>query len=181
MRYVKVERSAIATVDKSRRNILIGGAALVAGASLSMAATGADTTPEGAATSSNPSNGMDIRNTDTAVVFIDPQNDVLSEKGTSWEAVGASVTENHTVENMERIFKAAKAKGYDVFISPHYFYPTDNGWKFDGPLEADEFRHHTFARSGPLNSEGLCKLGGGLARSLQAVYRRRQDRHRQPA
>jgi hypothetical protein len=24
---------------------------------------------------------MDIRNTDTAVVFIDPQNDVLSEKG----------------------------------------------------------------------------------------------------
>lgn len=159
MKYVKVERSAIATADKSRRDILIGGAALVAGASLSMAASGADTAPEGAATSSNPSNGMDIRNTDTAVVFIDPQNDVLSEKGTSWEAVGASVTENHTVENMERIFKAAKAKGYDVFISPHYFYPTDNGWKFAGPLEADEFRHHTFARSGPLTLKGFANSG----------------------
>ena len=44
---------------------------------------------------------MDIRNTDTAVVFIDPQNDVPSEHGANWGAVGASVTENRTVENME--------------------------------------------------------------------------------
>jgi nicotinamidase-related amidase len=52
---------------------------------------------------------------------------------------------------MERIFKAAKANGYEVFISPHYFYPTDSGWKFNGPLETDEFRTHSFARSGPLD------------------------------
>jgi nicotinamidase-related amidase len=57
---------------------------------------------------------MNIQRTDTGVVFIDPQNDVLSEKGSSWGAVGASVTENHTVENMERIFKAAKANEYEV-------------------------------------------------------------------
>jgi nicotinamidase-related amidase len=75
---------------------------------------------------------MNIQKTDTAVAFIDPQNDVLSEKGTSWGAVGPSVIENHTVENMERIFKAAKANEYGVFISPHYFYPTDSGWKFNG-------------------------------------------------
>jgi hypothetical protein len=30
---------------------------------------------------------------------------------------------------MERIFKVAKANGYDVFISPSFFYPTDTGWK----------------------------------------------------
>jgi hypothetical protein len=30
---------------------------------------------------------------------------------------------------MERIFKAAKALGFEVFISPHYFYPTYKGWK----------------------------------------------------
>jgi hypothetical protein len=46
---------------------------------------------------------MDMQRTDTAVVFIVPQNDVLSEKGANWGAVGASVTENRTVENMERI------------------------------------------------------------------------------
>jgi nicotinamidase-related amidase len=102
---------------------------------------------------------MEISKIDTAVVFIDPQNDVLSEKGANWGAVGASVTNNHTVENMEQLFKAAKAKGYEVFISPHYFYPTDHGWKMNGPLEAEEFRTHTFARTGPLNLEGFANSG----------------------
>ena len=102
---------------------------------------------------------MNIQKTDTAVVFIDPQNDVLSEKGSSWGAVGASVTENHTVENMERIFKAAKANAYEVFISPHYFYPSDSGWKINGPLETEEFRTHTFARRGPLTLEGFANSG----------------------
>jgi nicotinamidase-related amidase len=102
---------------------------------------------------------MNIEKTDTAVVFIDPQNDVLSEKGANWTAVGASVTENSTVENMERIFQVAKANGYKVFISPHYFYPTDSGWKFNGPLETEEFRTHSFARRGPLTLEGFASSG----------------------
>src|SRR5262249_8385045 len=71
----------------------------------------------------------------------------------------ASVTENGTVENMARIFEAAKANGYEVLISPHYFYPTDSGWKMNGPLEADEFRTHTFARTGPLNLAGFPNSG----------------------
>jgi nicotinamidase-related amidase len=102
---------------------------------------------------------MNIQTSDTGVVFIDPQNDVLSEKGANWGAVGASVTENRTVENMERIFKAAKANGYEVFISPHYFYPTDSGWRFNGPLEADEFKTHSFARTGSLNLTGFANSG----------------------
>jgi nicotinamidase-related amidase len=102
---------------------------------------------------------MEIDKSDTAVVFIDPQNDVLSEKGASWAAVGPSVTENKTVENMERIFVAAQDKGYLVFISPHYFYPTDDTWQINGPLEADEFRTRTFARSGPLNLTGFENSG----------------------
>jgi nicotinamidase-related amidase len=102
---------------------------------------------------------MEIDKSDTGVVFIDPQNDVLSEKGASWAAVGPSVTENKTVENMERIFVAAQDKGYLVFISPHYFYPTDDTWRINGPLEADEFRTRTFARSGPLNLTGFENSG----------------------
>ena len=42
---------------------------------------------------------MEIQQSDTGIVFIDPQNDVLSETGTSWAEVGASVTENGTIEN----------------------------------------------------------------------------------
>ena len=102
---------------------------------------------------------MDISKNDTAIVFIDPQNDVLSETGVNWGAVGASVTENRTVENMERIFKAAKAGGFEVFISPHYFYPTDSGWKLNGPLEAEELENHSFARRGPLTLSGFASSG----------------------
>jgi nicotinamidase-related amidase len=108
---------------------------------------------------SNSEETMDINKNDTAVVFIDPQNEVLSEKGLAWGAVGESVTENKTVENMERIFKAAKENGFEVFISPHYFFPTDRGWKFNGPLETDEAETKMFARSGRLSLEGFSGSG----------------------
>ena len=102
---------------------------------------------------------MKFQKSDSAVVFIDPQNDVLSEKGANWLAVGASVTENGTVENMARIFEAAKVNGYEVFISPHYFYPTDSNWKMNGPLEADEVKTRSFARAGALNLAGFANSG----------------------
>jgi nicotinamidase-related amidase len=102
---------------------------------------------------------MNFSNSDTAVVFIDPQNDVLSEHGVNWGAVGASVTENHTVDNMERIFKAAKDKRYEVFISPHYFYPTDYTWKMNGPLEQGEAENRSFARKGVLDLSGFTGSG----------------------
>ena len=51
---------------------------------------------------------MNIDKSDTAVVFIDPQNEVLSEKGLAWPSVHESLREIGTIANMERIFKAAK-------------------------------------------------------------------------
>ncbi|MFZ1207472.1 MAG: cysteine hydrolase, partial [Pseudolabrys sp.] len=98
---------------------------------------------------------MNIHKSDTAVVFIDPQNEVLSEKGAPWPLLKESLAENNTIENMERIFRAAKAHGFEVFISPHYFYPTDNGWMFNGPLETEEIKSRLFARKGVLNLDGL--------------------------
>jgi nicotinamidase-related amidase len=98
---------------------------------------------------------MNIDKSDTAVVFIDPQNDVLSETGLAWPLVHESLQENNTIANMERIFKAAKTLGFEVFISPHYFYPTDKGWKFNGPLETDEAVNGYFARKGILNLDDL--------------------------
>src|SRR5262249_39926936 len=78
---------------------------------------------------------MKFDKNDTAVVMIDPQNEVLSETGLGWPLLRESLHENNAVENMERIFKAAKEFGFEIFISPHYFYPTDKGWKFNGALE----------------------------------------------
>src|SRR6516162_2156657 len=102
---------------------------------------------------------MEMNKCDAAVVFIDPQNDVLSDKGLSCALVGDSVSENNTVENIERIFKTAKDKGFEVFISPHYFFPTDRGWEFNGPLEADEASNKMFARSARLSLEGFSGSG----------------------
>jgi len=56
---------------------------------------------------------------------------------------------------MDRIFRAAKEFGFEVFVSPHYFYPNDKGWKFNGPLETDEGASGMFSRKGVLNLDGL--------------------------
>ena len=66
---------------------------------------------------------MNIGKNDTALVLTDPQNDVLSESGVAWPFVGAGLRENRTVENIERLLRAAKDNGYGVFVSPHYCYP----------------------------------------------------------
>ncbi len=67
---------------------------------------------------------MQVNSSDTALVITDPQNDFLSPDGATWEMVGESVTENKTVEHIEALFKATKANGIPVFVSPHYYYPT---------------------------------------------------------
>lgn len=95
----------------------------------------------------------------TAVVVIDPQNDVLSPTGKNWEVLRDSVTENRTVEHLVTLLTAAHDGGYGVFVSPHYFYPTDHRWLFNGPLETDELRTDTFARRGPLTLDGFTGSG----------------------
>jgi nicotinamidase-related amidase len=96
---------------------------------------------------------------DTALVVIDPQNDVLSEAGVSWELVGASVTENNTVENLDRLFRAAKDRDYGVFISPHYLYPHDQAWRFGGAVEQSMLAEKEFFRPDPLGVDGFAGSG----------------------
>ena len=102
---------------------------------------------------------MNINKNNTAVLITDPQNDFLSQEGVTWQLVGDSVTENNAVENIERIFKAAKSNGFEVFISPHYYYPTDHRWKFSGTAEALMHEINMFERSGPLSLDGFSGSG----------------------
>jgi nicotinamidase-related amidase len=91
----------------------------------------------------------------TALVITDPQNDFLSPEGVTWGVVGESVTENNTVENIATLFKTAKENDIPVFVSPHYYYPTDKGWKFEGALEVLMHNIGMFDRKGPLSLEGF--------------------------
>lgn len=101
---------------------------------------------------------MNINARDTAFVVTDPQNDVLSEKGSAWGLVGKSIQQNNTVEHLDQLFRAAKAHGYDVFISPHYYYPTERGW-LGGAVETMMHQTNMFGRAGPLTLEGFSGSG----------------------
>jgi nicotinamidase-related amidase len=107
------------------------------------------------ATAQLPNPGMAIEKGKTALVVTDPQNDFLSPDGVTWGVVGKSVTENNTVENIEALFKLAKKKDIPVFISPHYYYPTDHGWKFEGALEALMHKIGMFDRKGALDLDAF--------------------------
>ena len=98
---------------------------------------------------------MDLNKSETALVVIDPQNDVLSEKGVSWPLVGDSVKEIGTVENLERLFRAAKEKGFGVFISPHYLYPHDQAWRYGGAVEKMMLDGKEFWRPDPVDLKGF--------------------------
>jgi nicotinamidase-related amidase len=102
-----------------------------------------------------PDPGMEIDPERTAVLITDPQNDFLSPHGVAWGVVGESVTKNNTVANIESLFKAAKANNMPVFVSPHYYYPTDHGWKFEGALEKLMHTIGMFDRKGALTTEGF--------------------------
>ena len=65
------------------------------------------------------------------------------------------MTDNNTVENIETLLQAAKANDIPVFISPHYYYPTDHGWKFEGALETLMHNIGMFDRNGALTAEGF--------------------------
>jgi nicotinamidase-related amidase len=95
----------------------------------------------------------------TALVITDPQIDFLSPDGVTWGVVGESVTEHNTVENIGRLFTAAKGAGLTVAVSPHYYYPTDKGWKFEGALEKLMHAIGMFDRKSPYNGEGFENSG----------------------
>jgi nicotinamidase-related amidase len=140
----------------TRRGILTAGIAAGTAAVLGEGQSQAQRTPKKRAL---PRSTMVLDRKDTALVVIDPQNDVLSEKGVSWKLLRDSLKENNTVENLARLFKAAKKQGFGVFISPHYLYPTDQAWQFGGAVERMMLEGKEFWRPGPLSLTGFSGSG----------------------
>lgn len=94
-----------------------------------------------------------------ALVVTDPQIDFLSPDGVTWGVVGESVKHHNTVANIETLFRAAKAREMTVAVSPHYYYPTDHGWRFEGALEKLMHKIGMFDRKGSLTTEGFENSG----------------------
>ena len=106
-----------------------------------------------------PPSDMKLELSRAALVVSDPQIDFLSPDGVTWGVVGSSVEELGTVENIERLFKASKGAGITVAISPHYYYPTDKGWKFEGALEKLMHKIGMFDRNSAYSVDGFENSG----------------------
>jgi nicotinamidase-related amidase len=142
-----------------RRKILkVGAAGAAAVAAAGVSGTARATAHEPYADPKEPAlppSSMVLNPARAALVVTDPQIDFLSPDGVTWGVVGKSVEQHGTVGNIEKLFKAAKAKGMTVAISPHYYYPTDHGWKFGGPLEKLMHKIGMFDRKGALTVDGF--------------------------
>lgn len=154
---------SVEEIDAKRRRFLQGsaGAALVSAAAMG---TGLTTAKQAAADTSKyadpespglPQVAFDVTPEDTALVIVDPQIDFLSENGVTWGVVGNSVTEHGTVENIDKLFSAAKAVDMPVFISPHYYYPHDHQWRHEGVLEKVMHSIRMFDRPSPLSVDNF--------------------------
>ncbi len=106
-----------------------------------------------------PDPGFEIVQGRTALLVTDPQNDFLSPDGVTWGVVGKNVEANGTVENIDKLFATAKKTGMPVFVSPHYYYPHDHKWQFEGALETLMHKIGMFNRKDPLSTENFRNSG----------------------
>ena len=151
--------------EVNRRNFLkagMAGAAVIssaAGLSAATAYAASDDPYAPPAEPGLPPSDMVLDSQRAALVVSDPQVDFLSPDGVTWGVVGESVTQHNTVANIGRLFEAAKKVDMTVAISPHYYYPTDKGWKFEGALEKLMHKIGMFDRQSPYTMEGFDNSG----------------------
>jgi nicotinamidase-related amidase len=84
----------------------------------------------------------------TALLFVDPYNDFLSEGGKIWPRVKAVAEEVSLLDNLRRINEAVRRAGLKVFIVPHRRWePGDyECWRHPNPTQRAIMKRHSFAR-----------------------------------
>ena len=154
-----VNRPTEETVDTGRRNLMTGATAAGAAGLVAGGASAQMADPKAAyADPQNPglpAVDMDIDLSRTALDVVDPQVDILDPSGVAWGVVGESVEEHGVVDNLERLFIAAKNVGMVTIVSPHFYFPHDHKWEFEGTLERVMHSISMFDRAGPLDLTGF--------------------------
>ncbi|MBE1529130.1 nicotinamidase-related amidase [Sphingopyxis sp. OAS728] len=84
----------------------------------------------------------------TALLFIDPYNDFLSEGGKAWPRVGPIAEEIGLLDNLRAIVAAIRKADIRVFIAPHRRWePGDyEDWDHPNPTQIGIMSRHSFAR-----------------------------------
>jgi nicotinamidase-related amidase len=159
---------------RDRRGFLKAGAATGAAVAAAAFASGASAHEEAdpyapPKEGALPPTGFTLNHKRAALVVTDPQIDFLSPDGVTWGVVGESVQQHGTVGNIGRLLEAAKAADMTVAISPHYYYPTDHGWKFGGPLEKLMHKIGMFDRQSPLSLKDFDGSGADFMPQYKAL------------
>ncbi|HKM76734.1 MAG TPA: isochorismatase family cysteine hydrolase [Candidatus Bathyarchaeia archaeon] len=84
----------------------------------------------------------------TALLFVDPYNDFLSEGGKIWPYVKEIAEEVHLHEHLREILATIRAANIQVFIVPHHRWePSDYAkWKHTNPTQIAAAKQQTFAK-----------------------------------
>lgn len=93
-------------------------------------------------------NQLKYERKNTALLFIDPYNDFLSEGGKIWPRVKEIAEANNLLDNLRTIVKSVRQAGIQVFIVPHkQWEPTDyQHWQFPNPTQQMIMETHSFAK-----------------------------------
>src|SRR5262249_14683048 len=86
--------------------------------------------------------------TSTALLFVDPYNDFLSEGGKIWPRIQPVAEEGGLIANLKTISQAVRQAGMRVFIAPHRRWePGDyEDWSHPSPSQVAIMQRHSFAR-----------------------------------
>jgi nicotinamidase-related amidase len=84
----------------------------------------------------------------TALLFVDPYNDFLSEGGKLWPMVAEVAAKVGLHTNLARVTAAARAAGIPVFIVPHHRAEPDDfhGWDHPTPYQLGAAKMQVFAK-----------------------------------
>jgi nicotinamidase-related amidase len=84
----------------------------------------------------------------TALLFVDPYNDFLSEGGKVWPRIKGVAEKVGLLDNLRAVVAAVRAAGVRVFIVPHRRWePGDlESWQHPNPYQKNTARNQVFAR-----------------------------------
>ena len=104
----------------------------------------------------------------TALLVIDPYNDVISEGGKLWNRIKTVAEANSCVPHMAQVLSAARKAGLRVFYALHHRYrPGDyESWKYIAPIQKAAWRSKVFENGtwgGEIRSEFVPQQGDVVA------------------
>ncbi|WP_213982742.1 isochorismatase family cysteine hydrolase [Sphingomonas sp. dw_22] len=84
----------------------------------------------------------------TALLFVDPYNDFLAEKGKLWPLVAKVAGAVGLHDNLRAVLAAVRGAGLQVVIVPHHRWKPGelDGWDHPNPYMLGGYRHQIFAQ-----------------------------------